>query len=400
MSDLILLPNSGNELPPKQWFDYPPSHFMHQYLRGRAGLNVGLDNGLTGLNKYLYGVHPGRYYLIGADSGVGKTTFADFGFVLNALAGAEKAGKKLYIFYYSFEISKQAKIAKWISYFLYWKYKVRLPSEYIMGRIDGMIVSDDHDKLIQEVYPIVEKIMERIVFVEDPIHPTFIYHSLVDNHYANRGTILREAQTEKQKAENRPGRIIGYVANQTEADSQTIILIDHIALTAPEKGMNTKDVIDRLSSYFVQLRNMFGATIVVVQQFNSDLQTFNRQTHLRKQGAGIILPQKLDFGDSKYTFRDADVVIGLVNPAKFDLEKFFTIDLKLFKSYYICAMLMKNRYGTDNKMISYFMDPVSGTFEYIQGVEGNDINPFLEQIYSPKVNELEECQKLFYPRNR
>jgi hypothetical protein len=276
---------------------------------------------------------------------------------------------------------------------------VRLPSEYILGRIPGVKVSNEHDLLIQEAFPIVESIMKKIVFIEDPIHPTFIYHSLIDGHYAHKGTILRAPQTEAQKKENKLGRITGYVANATEVDSQTLIIVDHIALTAPEKGMNTKDVIDRLSSYFVQLRNMFGATIVVVQQFNSDLQTFNRQTHLRKQGAGIILPQKLDFGDSKYTFRDADVVIGLVKPSDFDLQDFFDIPIAdLFKSYYVCAMLMKNRYGTGNKMISYLMDPVVGTFEYIKHPLPSE-NPFLHQIYSPKIKELEECQTLFSPQN-
>lgn len=382
----------------KQWYDYPSQHFMHSYLRGRAGLNVGLDNKLDGLNNYLYGVHPGRYYLIGADSGVGKTTFVDFAFVLSTIQGAERAGKKLYLFYYSFEISKQAKVAKWISQAVYLKYSVRLPSEYIMGRITGNPVTDEHDVMIQDAYTLVEYVMSRITFIEDPIHPTYIYHSLVDNHYGTIGTILREEPTAKQKQENRQGRIIKYTPKAGEENSQTIIVVDHIALTAPEKGMNTKDVIDRLSSYFVQLRNMFSATIVVVQQFNSDLQTFNRLTHLRKQGAGIILPQKLDFGDSKYTYRDADVVIGLVKPSAFSLEEFFGVDITLFKSYYVCAVLMKNRYGMDNKMVSYFMDPITGLFEYIKDARSAD-NPFLEQTYLPKIQELDACQNLFFPKS-
>lgn len=383
----------------KQWYDYPAQHFMHSYLRGRAGLNVGLDNKLAGLNNYLYGIHPGRYYLIGADSGVGKTTFADFAFVISALQAAEAAGKKLYLFYYSFEISKQSKTAKWISQAVYLKYKVRLPSEYILGRIAGKPVTDEHDLMIQDAYTLVEHIMNSIVFIEDPIHPTHIYHSLVDSHYGSIGTIIREAPSAKQKAEGRLGRILKYTPNKGEENSQTIVIVDHIALTAPEKGMNTKDVIDRLSSYFVQLRNMFGTTVVVVQQFNSDLQTFNRLTHLRKQGAGIILPQKLDFGDSKYTFRDADVVIGLVKPHAFSLEEFFGVDITLFKAYYVCAVLMKNRYGMDNKMVSYFMDPITGLFEYIKDARSAD-NPFVEQLYSPKVKELDACQELFFPNNQ
>jgi hypothetical protein len=36
--------------------------FLHQLKRGMQGQNVGLDNGLTGVNKYIYGTHKSRYY--------------------------------------------------------------------------------------------------------------------------------------------------------------------------------------------------------------------------------------------------------------------------------------------------------------------------------------------------
>src|SRR4051812_42349832 len=56
----------------KAWKDRPPNDFMYQVMRGMEGKNVGLDNGLGNINKYLYGTHMARYYLIGADSNVGK----------------------------------------------------------------------------------------------------------------------------------------------------------------------------------------------------------------------------------------------------------------------------------------------------------------------------------------
>lgn len=379
----------------KQWHDYPSSHFMHQYLRAKAGLNIGLNNALDGLNKYLHGIHRGRYYLIGADSGVGKTTFMDFAFVINAIEESIRTGKKLHVYYYSFEISKVDKMAKWIAHYVYRFKNVRLSSEYIMGRIAGMAITEEHDAFIIEAWNYIDTvIMPHIVFVEDPVHPTHIFQSLIDHHFDVIGIVKRAEVTEEQKKDGKKGRIIGYHRRPGFEEDMTLIAIDHVALTSHEQGLNTKDTIDRLSSYCVQLRNLFGATIVAVQQFNADLQTFSRNMQLKSKGAHIILPQKLDFGDSKYTYRDADVVIGLVSPFQFDLEDFFGIDIKFFKSYYIAATLMKNRYGPANKMIGYLMDPFSGSFAYLPEPRVA-FNPFVEQQYFPIINKLDECQKLF-----
>ena len=53
----------------KQWNMRPPDDFIFQVSRGMIGKNIGLQNGLTNVNKYIHGTHQARYYLIGADSG-------------------------------------------------------------------------------------------------------------------------------------------------------------------------------------------------------------------------------------------------------------------------------------------------------------------------------------------
>ena len=61
-----------------KWETYNSDNFMYIVQQGRKGLNIGLPNGLPQLSKYTYGIHRGRYYLFGADSGVGKTTLSDY----------------------------------------------------------------------------------------------------------------------------------------------------------------------------------------------------------------------------------------------------------------------------------------------------------------------------------
>src|SRR5579872_3935043 len=98
------------------WEQLPGNHFVHQVQRGLLGKNIGLRNGLIHINNYIYGTKKARYYLIGADSGVGKSTLVDFMFVLQAYKSAKATGRKLKIFYLSFEIGKADKVARWCSY--------------------------------------------------------------------------------------------------------------------------------------------------------------------------------------------------------------------------------------------------------------------------------------------
>ncbi len=45
---------------------------------GLAGKYSGLNNGFDRINNYIFGIQKKTYYLIGGNSGVGKSTFLDF----------------------------------------------------------------------------------------------------------------------------------------------------------------------------------------------------------------------------------------------------------------------------------------------------------------------------------
>lgn len=350
------------------WKNRPGNDFIHQVQRGRIGLNTGLGNGLTHINKYIYGTHRGRYYLIGADSGVGKTTLTDFMFVLQAYKDAKRVGRKLCIYYCSFEIGRTDKIARWCSYYIFIKYGVRLPSDYILGRITGKLITDDHLEKIKDAYDVIEEMLwdkeinpNGIVrFIDIMMHPTMVFEGIVEGWYEKHGTVLRDPVTEQEKKKGKRGYIRGYVPNAGEEDTMVILLCDHLALANQEQNLDTKGIMDRLSKYAVVLRNLFHTTIVFIQQFSTDLLAANRQMHVKKDLHSII-PTRLDFGDSKATYRDADVVIGAIAPGR-DLSEFMGWDLspgKLGLSL-IIACVIKNRYGPSHKIAPLFMDGVTG----------------------------------------
>ena len=168
-------PDPIKKLPWENWQSAPVNSFIYQVQNGRAGKNHGFNNGLGRLNRYLNGTQKGRIYLIGADSGVGKTTLADFMFIFSSYVEAKLNNRKLKIIYYSFEISKTDKEAKWVSHYIFMNYGISLTPDYILGRIKGMKISEEHMAYIIEAYEVVQDLMSYIIFSEDAVHPTKIF---------------------------------------------------------------------------------------------------------------------------------------------------------------------------------------------------------------------------------
>lgn len=362
----------------------PKEHLMHRIERGRQGMNVGIPTTCPHVDKYTYGTHQGRYYLIGADSGVGKTTIADYLYVINAWLQARFMNRKLYIIYYSFEISREQKMLRWLSYFVYALYGESLPADYIDGKITGLPLSDKHRTMVHYAMVYVDELMADIDFIEDPTHPTKMFHDLIEEHYEKIGTVLRRPPRGGKK-----GAIYGWEPKDPLAI--TIVVNDHMALTAPEQGFDMKQTIDLWSKYIVTLRNLFNLTFVGIQQFNTEMTSYNR---MAKKGDGLVAPQRIDFGDSRYTFRDADVVWGLVKPAIYDIDSYGGYDVKKLKEYFVMVHLMKNRYGAFHKALPLFLNPIAGT---IEGLPTPPIDIAMDR-FEKQVIELEKKVQFFTPK--
>lgn len=367
------------------WEILPGNHFIHQVQRGILGKNIGLRNGLTHINNYIYGTQKARYYLIGADSGVGKTTLADFMFVLQAYKAAKSQGRKLKVFYCSFEIARADKIARWVSYYVFQQYKIRIPSDYVLGRIEGTLVTPEHLILIKEAYTLIEQMFnECVVFIDLMMSPNMIFESIIQDHFKKRGKVIIEEKTKKYT---------GFIPD--DPDYMTILLVDHLALTDEEQGDDTKKTMDKLSKKAVILRNIFQCTIVFIQQFSTDMLIANRAMHTKKTGVATIAPTRLDFGDSKATYRDADVVIGGICPGK-DLNECIGYDLSTHKMglYMILLFIMKNRCGKAGKFSPVFMDGVTGTFMDLP----YPANPLTDEAFYNEAQQIEKVCQAFSPK--
>jgi|GEM_PF-4923067 len=91
---------------------------------GREGHNIGLSTGSPKLDLYTDGFLPGTTYLIGAASGVGKSSFALWTYVYNPLKAylnGEEPSRDPHWKLFSLEMTRSQVYAKLVSMYILWR---------------------------------------------------------------------------------------------------------------------------------------------------------------------------------------------------------------------------------------------------------------------------------------
>jgi hypothetical protein len=318
---------------------------------GLAGKYKGLANGFNRLNDYIFGVQRAVYTLLGGQSGTFKTTLADF-IVLNSILDAEAKSIEYDVFYYSYEIDELSKQCNWLSVIIFNKYGIVIPPEVIKGYGDNRL-TPDQEKLVNSEIPYMEELFKKIHFRFKATNPTGIYNELW-NHFASKGNFEYEPYIDKEGKEKQ--KIKKYIPNNP--DSVTLVVLDHLLLLLKERGFSDKEVIDKMSEYAVELRNMFGCSFLFISQFNDGLSTVDRA---KFKGVDLS-PQMTDFKSTRNPYADADIVLGTMCPYKLDMTNCLGYDINKLKSNMIMLKILKNRLSSDNIAIGLYVNPKAGSF--------------------------------------
>lgn len=336
---------------------------------GLTGKYSGLENGFKDVNKYIFGVQRKCYTLLGGASGSFKTTILDF-IILNALLDAEKKNIPIDIFYYSFEIDELSKKCNWLSQLCYIRHKAVIPPEKIKGFGDNRLTENEL-KIIHELSPEIENLFSKIKFTFEPINPTGIYHE-VFRHCATHGELTYQPYKDENGEEKK--RITGFIPKD---ERYTILAVDHIYLMRGERNFTTKQNIDKMSEYLVSLRNIFGISPFIIQQFNSGLSSSDRQ---KLKGIDLS-PAQTDFKDSTNPFQDCDIALGTMAPFKLDLKTCLGYNMELFRDKFLMLKIIKNRLSRDNIAKGLYVHPQSGRFEELPLPQEIKDNPEIYKHY-------------------
>lgn len=372
----------------------------------REGKIITIPLGHTRLKRYIF-MAKNMYHLIGGAGGSGKSSWVDYLYILMIYGWYKREGKdmglKLKIILRSMERSKKLRMAKWMCMKIYNDYGILMDVPYMMGwGLKKSKVSEELFEIIKKAHEWVEE-MEDIVEVIDGVsNPTGIYKQ-AQSYMESIGTMYnykkvdgklillkrRTGETPKKADIKECPTVSVYQPVYVPDNDRTIIIHinDHLKAMSKESGYNDKENLDKMSEYTRILRDLYGMSMVVVNQMNRAISDTMRRVKTE------LLPEDSDFTGSSSMFHDCDMAGIIFNPYKYNLAemKEYRINqctddfgINRFRSFH----LLKNTYGPDNQIFGYQFIGETGMFKELPVPEDMDVNAYYRVANPPHKHKL------------
>lgn len=322
--------------------------------RGKKDNCIPFRRQLPKLSEHICGIEKKRYYLISGASGSGKSQFVDEFFVFTPLEYVLETDTNISvrIKYYSFELDGDTKMKQWLRRKIYHKTGIRVDDKLINSvqhyRPDNSLMM-----AIKETREFFERAAPYIEVLDSQKTASEVLKEI--HAYAHQnGKIINKAD----------GSFDHYEPNNPE--EYVIIIVDHYSLLNVPNGSTTKAQIEKLSKGFVEIRNMYGYTPVPLQQqsaANEDIEHFK----LSK-----LEPSREGLAESKLTYTDCDIALGIFNPYKHEIRTYRKYDISLLEDHYRNLNVFKNRFGVPHLNTGVYFDGCVGLFKELPS--GKDID--------------------------
>lgn len=324
------------------------------------------------------GVEQGKYYVVTSTTKGAKTQFASFVFVFQTILYAYHHPEqlRLKIFYYPLEETPDDIMTRFMSFLLYNLSggKIRIaPVDLQSTKNDRPVDNEILELLNSGEYAKILDFFEEHVIFSSSTNPTGVFVECKE--YAEEhGTVYKKKQKVKDEFTGETKEIDAFDHyEQDDPDEYRIIFFDHVSLTSTEKGVITlKQGIDKLSENLVKLRNRYKYIPVVIQQqaFAGESLDAFKENKLR--------PTIANLADSKYPSRDANVVLGLFSPFKYELPEYQHYDITKLKDNVRFLEVLVNRGGSPGGLVALYFD---GAVNYFNELPRPEEKEALKQIY-------------------
>ena len=365
------------------------------YIKERAdkirngGVNC-ISSPFIRFRKEFIGTEQKKYYIVTANTKVGKTQFANFLFVFTNIIYAYEHPEqiRLKIFYYALEETPEDITLRFMSFLLNKYANIRISPSDLASSANVPL----DDKVLEALeLPQIKNLLE---FYDSHVefsptrNPTGI-NKEVRNFMLDNGTVHYKKVTIKDEygRTKEVDKFDYYEPN--DPDLYTLVIVDHASLLQPEQGLTDKTKIDKMSEYFVELRNKYFVSPVLIQQQTADRESLDafKENKLRPTAQGLA--------DSKYTGRDCNCLIGVFNPFKHELPEYKKYDITKLQDNARFVEIILNRGGSCGGIIGLYFDGV--TCNWAELPKPNDFTS-LNKLYAFLKNQRQSVSFFMFSK--
>lgn len=337
------------------------------------------------------GIEQSCYYTVTSFTKGGKSQFTSYTFIYKPLMFSyfTKADIDIKILYFPLEETPERIMQRFMSWLLFdfSKGKIRISPREL--RSTTTPVSEEILDIIhsEEIQDILEYFESRIIFPEEAANPTGIY-KYCKTYAEEHGKVYTKTGQYKDELGVLQSRQVFDRYEQSNPNEYRLVIIDTINLIDTERGMTLKQSMDKLSEYCAKyLRNRYHYSPIIIQQ-----QAFDQESNEAFK-IGRVRPSVAGLGDSKYTSRDSNVVLGLFSPFRFAIKEYEGYDISKFKDNIRFLEMIVNRDGEMGGLCPLFFDGAVCQFEELPKPDNKSE---LAKIYN-YLNHIRNVQaKLFF----
>lgn len=336
------------------------------------------------------GIEQGKYYCVTAATKGGKTQFSSFMFLYTPLLYAYNNPDKikLKIFYYPLEETPEDVTKRFMSYLLNLLSDGKImisPADLQSTNNDKPVAQETIDLLKSTTFQEILTFYENTITFSPSRNATGVYNE-VRKYMEENGTVHKRPQKVKDELGNTKEVQVFDWYEPNNPNEYVIVIFDHLSLIQTERGLTLKQSADKLSEYFVILRNRYNVTPVLIQQ-----QAFEMES-LDAFKANKLRPTAQGLADSKYTARDCNVLLGIFNPFKHELPEYQRYDITKLKDKCRFLEIILNRGGNSGGLIAlYFNGAVCDWAELPQPDNIRELNKVYDYI-----RRLAQPAKVFF----
>ena len=344
------------------------------------------------------GIEQSCYYTITSFTKGGKSQFMSYTFIYKPLMFCyyTKADIDIKILYFPLEETPERIMQRFISWLLFDFSHGRIRVSPRDLRSTTKAVPQEILDIIntEEVQDIIRYFEEHIVFPDEACNPTGIYKCCVRYAEEHGSTYYKTGQYKDEFGVIQERQVFDRY-EQDNPNEYRLIVIDTINLIDTERGMTLKQSMDKLSEYCAKyLRNKYHYSPVIIQQ-----QAFDQEGNEAFK-LGRVRPSVAGLGDSKYTSRDSNVVLGLFSPFRFAIKDYEGYDISRFRDNIRFLEMIVNRDGESGGLCPLFFD---GAVCYFNELPRPNDKDGLSEVYryiDSTINQTNKTAKSFFSHIR